>query len=414
MTQRIASQELVKDFTSNGDGRGRAADELQVEMRGTTNTFRRGIMKRSIAILLAVAVIALWSGSAYGFHDQGVAHCNGCHTMHNSQNGAIMADGGSPGNGVNSYLLQAATPSDTCLGCHAGDGGSYHVLASDPLVPTNERGAGDFVFLTEDNINDGHAGASNPILGYAAGHNINAPGHGITTDPVLATSPGGAFPSADLACSSCHDPHGTDSFRLLYGANRLVRTDGSTFVFNNAAPDATGLGLFFGVEGNANHTAYKAGMSAWCANCHGDFHNNVAALIHPSGTPLGNTIAAAYNAYNGTTDCVNNPPAAAGLPCGTGTQATAYLAQVPFEDPANTTTSTAGPTSSSRVMCLTCHRSHATSAPDAGRWDFSVTLLDEDGLESGSYVIPNPYDANQRSLCNKCHSKDEFDHLPFP
>ena len=167
-------------------------------------------MKRSIAILLAVAVIALWSGSAYGFHDQGVADCAGCHTMHNSQNGAIVADGGSPGQGVNAYLLKAATPSDTCLACHAGDGGSYHVLATDPLVPTNERGAGDFVFLTEDNVNDGHAGASNPIPGYAAGHNINAPGHGISTDPVLATAPGGTFPSADLACSSCHDPHGTE------------------------------------------------------------------------------------------------------------------------------------------------------------------------------------------------------------
>lgn len=369
--------------------------------------------KRILAILLAVAVIGLWAGTAQGFHDDGVAHCNGCHTMHNSQGGAIMADGGAVGQGVNNYLLMAATPSDTCLRCHAGDGGSYHVLATDPLVPTNERGAGDFVFLLEDNINDGHAGASNPVAGYAAGHNIVAPGHGIAADPVLTTSPGGTFPAADMACSSCHDPHGTDAFRILYGANRLVKTNGGSYLFNAPAPDAVGLNLFFGVESNSNHTAYRGGMSAWCGNCHGDFHNNSAALIHPSGTPIGNDIAAAYNAYNGTTDCVNNP-AASGLPCGTGTQANAYLAQVPFEDPANTTSSTAGPTSGSVVMCLTCHRSHATSAADAGRWDFDVTFLDEDGLESGSYALPNPYDANQRSLCNKCHAKDEFDHLPVP
>jgi len=367
------------------------------------------------AALLAVAVVALFAAPAAAFHDGGVAHCNGCHTMHNSQGGAIVADGGTPGNGVNAYLLLASTPSDTCLRCHAGDGGSYHVLATDPLVPTDERGGGDFVFLTEDNINDGHNGSLNPILGYEAGHNINAPGHGINVDPIFAggSGPGGNFPANDLACSSCHDPHGTDSFRLLYGANRLVRTNGSTYVFTADAPVAAGLGLFFGVESNSNHTAYQSGMSAWCGNCHGDFHNNVAALIHPSGTPLGGTISSAYNAYNGTTDCVNNP-GVAGAPCGTGTQATAYLAQVPFEDAANTTTSTTGTTSSSVVMCLTCHRSHATSSPDAGRWDFNVTLLDEDGLESGAYVLPNPYDANQRSLCNKCHSKDEFDHLPVP
>ena len=60
---------------------------------------------------------------------------------------------------------------------------------------------------------------------------------------------------------------------------------------------------------------------------------------------------------------------------------------------------------------LSCHRAHATSAPDAGRWDFSVTGLAEDGIESGSYALPNPYDGNQRSLCNKCHARDEYDEL---
>jgi hypothetical protein len=40
-----------------------------------------------------------------------------------------------------------------------------------------------------------------------------------------------------------------------------------------------------------------------------------------------------------------------------------------------------------------------------------VTFLHEDGLESGSYAIPNPYGYSQRSLCNKCHKKDEFDEI---
>ena len=64
-------------------------------------------------------------------------------------------------------------------------------------------------------------------------------------------------------------------------------------------------------------------------------------------------------------------------------------------------------------MCLSCHRAHASSAPAAGRWDFNVTFLHEDGAESGSWTIPDPYgDLSQRSLCNKCHKKDEFD-APF-
>ena len=49
---------------------------------------------------------------------------------------------------------------------------------------------------------------------------------------------------------------------------------------------------------------------------------------------------------------------------------------------------------------------------NAGRWEFGVTLLHEDGLESGSYAIPDPYSSiNQRSLCNKCHVKDAGDHI---
>jgi hypothetical protein len=59
---------------------------------------------------------------------------------------------------------------------------------------------------------------------------------------------------------------------------------------------------------------------------------------------------------------------------------------------------------------MSCHRSHATSAPNAGRWDFNILGMATDGVISGSYRIPNPYDGGQRSLCNKCHSKDEFDH----
>ena len=41
-------------------------------------------------------------------------------------------------------------------------------------------------------------------------------------------------------------------------------------------------------------------------------------------------------------------------------------------------------------------------------------LENEDGVESGSYQIPDPYaDLNQRSLCNKCHNKDVNDANPF-
>jgi len=39
--------------------------------------------------------------------------------------------------------------------------------------------------------------------------------------------------------------------------------------------------------------------------------------------------------------------------------------------------------------------------------------MDEDGVESGSFAMTNPYGSNQRSMCNKCHNKDAGDALPF-
>lgn len=344
-------------------------------------------------LLLAACFCLVMAGSSYAFHDAGVAHCNGCHTMHNSEDGALVDPDSPTGN---PYLLKDATPSDVCLSCHATGLGA--VFATDVLTPAPQKGAGNFIFLTEDNINDGHNGALNPIPGSAAGHSINAPGNGLLADGTIGAAPGGTFPASKLGCSSCHDPHGNPNFRMLYGAGASVQDGLATF--SNAAPDAEGLSIFGGSESNSSHTAYQGGMSAWCGNCHGDFHDNVGTdLIHPTGVAMGGSIATNYELYNGTSD-----------PTG-GALATAYLAQVPFEDAANTTTSTAGPSATSQVSCVTCHRAHATSAPNAGRWDFNVTGLEEDGHESGSYKLPNPYDVYQRSLCNKCHVKDADDEL---
>ena len=393
---------------------------------------------------VAIAALAIAMAPALAFHDGGVAHCNGCHTMHNSQNNESMnfAANGSTGTAIGTGygdLLLWENKNDVCLNCHYGDDG-YHVWATDVLVPGQEHGAGNFVFLEEDNINDGHGGGSiigcsddqyedqatcegagetwdpgwaNPIPGYAAGHTVVSAWRGNLPDAKLLTAPGGGadpYDARDLTCVSCHDPHGNTAFRLTYQTGQTMTDTYSGTTTWAATIVADGIG-FFGPaanETNSNHNAYSSGYSDWCGTCHGDFHAASGAGIHPSGEVLGTDIALNYNLYDGTTDCVANPPSG-GDPCGNGSSGTAYLAMVPFEDGAVTTSSTAGPTENSRVACVSCHRAHATSAPDAGRWDFNVTGLAEDGNESGSHPLTNPYDAAQRSLCNKCHSQDEFD-----
>lgn len=335
----------------------------------------------------------IWRGDPI-FHRQGVGHCSLCHTMHNSQGGFPVADG----NPAGVEFLLKGNPTDVCLTCHGGTYGN--VFGTDPQSPPYQTAGGNFAFLLEDNINDRPGGGIAPIPGEACGHNVISPDRGVSQDGTLSVSPGGSFPSDQLGCTSCHDPHGNQNFRMLNGVGEI---QAGLFTFNFPAPDAQGLSIYHGQESPSRHSAYRSGMSQWCANCHENFLEPGLGHRHPVDVPLGTEIAARYNAYNGTDDPEGSTPA------------TAYVPEVPFEDPTSTTSSQSGPSAASRVMCLTCHRAHGSSAPDAMRWDPNVTFLSADGVESGSYPLPSPYPHQaQRSLCNKCHYKDFQDTLVVP
>jgi predicted CXXCH cytochrome family protein len=342
-------------------------------------------MKKLLTLVVALGLGV--GGPSFAFHEKGVANCNGCHLTHGEGAESGMLVGPSADEG----LLIAESASDVCLVCHAESLGA--VLGADPLFPPPERGGGNFVFLFEDNLNDAVGGALAPILGDAAGHNLVAPGHILSADPRYTLSPGGTFPANRLGCTSCHDPHGNASFRMLNGVGPVMD---NVATFANPAPVAAGIALNGPQETENHHTAYASGMSEWCANCHGRYHqgNSGSDFKHRVDGNLGGGTSQRYNEYNGDAD-----------PQG-GAQATAYLPEVPFEDTGATPSSTAGPGVQSKIMCLSCHRAHATSSPSAGRWDFNVNLLAEDGVESRSYPIPNPYgDPNQGPLCNKCHDR---------
>jgi len=345
----------------------------------------RGLSRGWVNLGAVVAWMLLFtSGPAQAFHEGGVASCGGCHVVHNSVDGRPVDPG--PGN---NYQLIAENATDVCLMCHAEGAGS--VMGIDPLAPPPELGAGNFVFLLEDNINDSPDGRVETILGHRAGHSIVAPSRGLLPDLRYATAPGGTFPASEMGCTSCHDPHGRDTFRMLNSAGNVQGRTG-TFFYN--APEAIGIDLRSAGEERERHSAYLSGMSDWCRNCHGRYHEDASSdFEHPVDRPLGSEVEQRYNSYDGD----DNPIA--------GSRSTAYLPQVPFEDDASEITSTEGPTAVSRITCLTCHRAHASSAPSAGRWDFNVSLLVDDGVESGSWPIPNPYgNPNQGSLCFKCHA----------
>lgn len=361
-------------------------------------------MKTFIKLTLVLA-LGLSASSVLAFHDGGVAECAGCHTMHNSQDGALV-DAGNP-NG-NAYLLNNGTPTDTCLQCHAGYGQFAQGTGFGP--------GGDFYWVTRNFSWSSH-GSTTVSTGDSHGHNVISPAYGIAQDAVLSTAPGGAFLSTNLGCTSCHDPHGNQNFRLLYGNDMGPLAAGSRFSFTSDAPQAKGNSRTTtgtsGRETNVSHTVYKSGMSNWCANCHTAIHdNNTTNMVHETGS-MGSTIAASYNAYVSSDNMVG------------GSAATAYMGLVPFEavtvDLATvvSTNYTAGPTGADEVMCLTCHRAHASPFADSARWDMGETFLADShpSITDINFVqtdVDRKYYAytmvqNQRSLCNKCHVKDYDD-----
>lgn len=372
--------------------------------------------------MAATLVVCVFLGRGQAFHAGGVGNCNGCHAMHSAKSGSQQ-------------LLLNSDASSVCLNCHAGTGGPNSPSVFSPDGSARTPG-GDFYWLTRSfTWLDG----SSP--GHDHGHNIVALDYNLLADPASAQSPGGSYPAARLGCTSCHDPHGgvaggtrwgnqpvggsgsygdeldpgvtAGNYRLL-GDSRYTPPGGAGFQADAPVARQSSVNRF--EETDRSHVDYGAGMSEWCGNCHG----GLLTGSHRTGTvtfehPAGND--ALFE--QGTVDMYNRYLRTGDL---TGTAATAYLQFVPFER--GTTTlqlldpnSTRGPDASANVMCLTCHRAHASAFPAAGRWDFTAALLAQSHPAPGdagvtandvyySYYgrnLATEFGPTQGQFCEKCH-----------
>ncbi len=413
------------------------------------------------------------AGAGWCFHDGGVGPCEGCHTMHNSQGGqSVTLNPTAPGQG-NAYLLLSDSPSSVCLNCHEDTlPSSYQVATTDaalaPGLPPNMlTPGGDFAWLKKD-----YSWVEGTTVftedGDSHGHNITALDYGYLPDATHITSPGGSYPSADLHCTSCHDPHGVyrvrsggsvatsgppvagsgstsvggmptnpvsgissvGTYRLLAGAGYRPASSPSVPAFGWGPPAAMAPQDYNRSEATTQtRVAYGSGMSGWCSNCHGEFHDD------SDSTPRhrfeedfgGGDEEDQYNAYVKTGNL-------------SGSFGNAFLSLVPFEtgqgngisgrngmaalahsDDSNLS----GVSGNDRIVCLTCHRAHASGWRSALRWNNDSSLLTYNGAYPGidngapaenhmgrttveaqkAYYDrpPTVFGANQKPLCEKCH-----------
>ncbi len=376
-------------------------------------------LKLSLVIMAAALLTIGVSGMAYAFHSGGVAECEGCHSMHSPKAGG-------------SFLLVGIDQSSACLTCHehAGDTGpsSYHVSTAPAdmpagTAPLQRTPGGDFGWLKKTYNATSGTNTYNED-GATHGHNIVAADFGYAADTTNTTAPGGTFPSAQLACNSCHDPHGQFR-RLQSGAiaktGAPIKGSGSYNAASNepTATEAVGVYRLLAGAGYTKGTATFNGVPAakvpstynqteatnqvrvaygvatasghvtwgqWCATCHPNMHST-GNIVHPVDQGLGSTTAGLYNSYVKSGDM-------------TGTSANSFLSLAPFATNSGDYTvlaglasnsgaaaSLVGPGSSDQVNCMSCHRAHASGMMEALRFDNGYEFM----VVNGNYIgMDNP------------------------
>jgi cytochrome c2 len=224
-------------------------------------------------------------------------------------------------------------------------------------------------------------------------------------------------------------------YRLLRGNGEIeggVQFLTSGQIFNAVAPSSYNRAE----SATDTRVAYGKNVSEFCSACHPDMHEPISTkLTHPTSEALGTDELLNYNTYVGSGDM-------------TGSAGSSFDSLVPYQEDNSTDYSaagtslrshansdgsfTSGPNAGDRVMCLSCHRAHASGWEHATRWDNDVEMIIVDGQWPGTDAASAPanevkwskgrvqaerarayndkpatnYATYQRSLCNKCHAKD--------
>ena len=340
-------------------------------------------MKTSkILILLSLALVMLVAGNAAA--DIAGAACVECHTMHNSQDNAVMrfdqpaGANGLPGAPV---LLRAGT----CSGCHADPTRTNSATESIPQIDAQNYevdtlAGGSFYWVSQTG-------------GDALGHNVT---DFNTMDLAIGLTPPGwdpAHPGAvnndaawaqQLTCSGtygCHGTHDTaDEFGAVQGAHHSATPttglDGSTVGLSYRFLDGiTGVedadweftnndtddhNVYQGVSRNGGSAADASTISWLCAECHGKFHEAPGInanpsttmsnpwLRHPTDIDMRDLTGATE--YDGYVYSVQAPAAlSTPVPAGSADYGTEAI-----------------------VTCVSCHRPHGSPNDDLLRWDYSL------------------------------------------
>lgn len=362
------------------ENRSQASDIGKMRLKAKN----KGLWSFHSVFFICSIVMALW-GYALQLEAKVTGNCSNCHTMHNSQNGLNMqylAPGETDAN-PKELLLRG-----TCIGCH-GQGTGRNREGANNSIPqvfhmnATDLAGGNFAYITGAKTRT--SGDSNTV-----GHNVIDLRFNET---VLISPPGDQhstnITNTNFTCSGakgCHGDRGVEGKLLsMRGAHH---TDDNALRFGSINESnqgsSTGVSYRFlnGVKGGedsdwqatsgtADHNEYKGDttmgtssaaypanntISGLCAECHGYFHGTTTSeagsadpwLRHPTDVSLPSS--GEYASY--TTYSLTTPVARTAIP----------------DSPGSTVTPSGS--ADDIVMCLSCHRAHASENYKMMRWDY--------------------------------------------
>lgn len=339
-----------------------------------------------LAALLAQPQTAQANGGPHGNYTATTDKCAGCHRAHTGQQ---------------ANLLIGTTKSALCLTCHGTNSGGANTNVLDGrFTPTGAplNGGGFNTFqgnpTTSKHNYDGSLGAAwgadTPWSSNSGCLGCHSQASGLYWGGIPEWQPGPGTSSGQMAgagnvqmalgCTSCHDPHGGRSYRLLQ--NRLhpdtiefqdPTLPGYVQVVSNESgglsPDQPGY--------VADYTTprYRDGITSWCSGCHYLYQQSESSEGQRFDAADGNGAKLRYR--HRTSDAI---PASAQL-----------TTSLPLQQPSGYA---ATPQADDKLACITCHYAHGTSATMSGYAGNVAPATDSALLRK-----------NNRGVCEDCHKK---------
>ena len=401
------------------------------------------------------------------YHSYDGLICTDCHTLHNSEDGARITRGDWAGGPYRELLKkgdwtdmclschkQGYNTSATADLAGVTDSGwvAPIVMTNDGNVPAGTAmPGGDFYFANLDPKKGHNPSFSKGAVGGTATSKL------IKADTILgSTPPGGSITDGEWSCHSCHGMH--SRFSDSYGAYRQLKR---TINKKNVSGDVTGFGVetivgnvtqdpayepiksnsrgdivgldyknirkdgnalegadLFKSEGDTNKNVYRGGFSSFCSACHGDFHggNNETRVTDNGKTRAGGTWlrhptnvkmneAGSKYGISTYTKQVSNVQGTAPNPVGYDWKYPLVQPDSDFTVQADAASATVAATAigDDRLMCLTCHKAHATKYDNLVRWDANAHSFLPNGAEDIDGSSANG--DNIAFGCGKCHQK---------